>query len=94
MYETTKGPNNRNNLEKEEWSKSIILSDFRLLYKAMIMKTVWYWHQSRHIDQWTKIESPEISLHIYDQGAKNMQQGKTVSAINGAGKTGQPHAKE
>ena len=63
-------------------------SDFRLLYKAMIMKTVWYWHQSKHIDQWTKIESPEISLHIYDQGAKNIQQGKTVSAINGVGKTG------
>ena len=59
----------------------INLPDFGLYYKAPIIKTVWYWHKSRDIDQWNKIERWEIEPCTYgdlvfEKGGKDIQCGK------------------
>ena len=79
--ETQKTPNIQSSLEKEDGAGRINLSDFRLYYKAMVIKTVWYCHKNRNLDQWNKIESPEMNpctygYLIFDKGGKTIQWGK------------------
>jgi hypothetical protein len=66
----------KTNLNNKRTSGGITMPDLKLYYRAIVIKTAWY--SDRQVDQWSRIEAPEMNLHtyghlIFDKRAKTIQ---------------------
>ena len=65
-------------LNNKRTSGGISIPDLKLYYRTIDLKTTRYWYRDRQVDQWSRIEDPEINPHtyghlIFDKEAKNIQ---------------------
>jgi hypothetical protein len=63
-------------LNNKRTSGEITMSDLKMNYRAIMIKTAWY--SNRQIDQWNRIEDPEMNPHnyshfIFDKETKTIQ---------------------
>ena len=73
--EIQKTPESQNNIEKQNRGGEITLPNFRLYYKATVIKTLWYW-LNRQRDQWKRMENSEsytFGQLINNKRGKNRQ---------------------
>jgi hypothetical protein len=76
------------------------MPDLKLYYRVIVIKTAWYWYSNSQVDQWNRIENPEVNPHtyghlIFDKGAKTIQwKKKTAFSTNSAGTTGVYHVED
>jgi hypothetical protein len=65
-------------LNNKRTSGEITMPDLKRYYRAIVIKTTWYWYSDRQVDKWNRIEEARMNPHtysnlIFDKGAKTIQ---------------------
>ena len=71
--EPQKIQNCQSNPEEKNQAGGITLPDFRQYYRAIVIKTVWYWYQNRHTDQWNRNKPRHLGKLFFHKGYKNIK---------------------
>ena len=64
-------------LNNKRMVRGFIVPDLKLYYRTIMIKIPWYWYRDRQVDQWNRLEDPEMNPHthghlIFDKGAKTI----------------------
>jgi hypothetical protein len=91
--ETQESANSKAILSKKANAGGITITNFKLYFQAIAIKTAWYWHKKRHENQWNRIADLDMNAHnyahfIFDKGTKNIQWRKDILFNNVVGKSG------
>ena len=58
------------------------MPNLKVYYRAIVIKTAWYWYSTRLVDQWITIEDQEMNPHTYGHKEAKTVQWKNDSIFN------------